>query len=440
MIKSTFEEAHKQEWIKKNITNPTQELVILRQVIPWSKIIKKLVAFYDEEKGCYGKSLRVLFAVLLVSRLRQLSDERVVAQVKENRYIQYFCNVPDKGLQTFLNASTLCKFRKRIGEKGLAIIEEEAFDNLHRSGSIQGDTCLMDSSVLSNNIIYPNDVQLIFKAFGKMVTFAKTYDLPLWWDQDEIKKRWRAFGLDKKGERATYLSQFQLLFMPALKAFYHKIEALDASQKEKQNAQNIADLLALLQAQTLEKLAGEIHIKDRIVSLDEVDARPIKKGKSYPTCEFGTTLQMSFNRQGFMITTENFIGAPNDKTMYPTTLERFIQRMKDAPDTIVTDLGFRSAKNLKRTIKTVNNIFMGKSEDVLQEYQDFCRSARSATEGFIAVAKNLRGFGCSLYRGLQGDRIWTLLCQTAYNLKKFIQLYQNDDIEEHCLIKLGLLA
>jgi hypothetical protein len=66
--------------------------------------------------------------------------------------------------------------------------------------------------------------------------------------------------------------------------------------------------LVLLQTQTLEKLAGEMHIKDRIVSLDEVDARPIKKGKSYPTCEFGTTLQMSFNRQGFMITTENFIG------------------------------------------------------------------------------------------------------------------------------------
>jgi hypothetical protein len=308
MIKSTFEEAHEQEWIKKNITNPTQELVIVRQVISWSKIIKKLVALYDPENGCYGKSLRVLIALLLVSRLRQLSDEQVVAQVKENRYMQYFSNVPDKELQTFLDPSSLCRFRKRIGEQGCAIIEEEIFAILHRSGSIQGDTCLMDSSVLPNNIIYPTDVQLIFKAFGKLVIFAKTYDLSLWWDQDEVKKRWRAFRLDKKGERTTYLSQFHLLLIPALKTFSHKIEVLDASQQEKQNAQNLADLLVLLQTQTLEKLAGEMHIKDRIVSLDEVDARPIKKGKSYPTCEFGTTLQMSFNRQGFMITTENFIG------------------------------------------------------------------------------------------------------------------------------------
>ena len=73
-----------------------------------------------------------------------------------------------------------------------------------------------------------------------------------------------------------------------------------------------------------------------------------------------------------------------------------------------------------------------------EENQDFCCKARSATEGFIAVAKNLRGFGCSLYKGFEGDRIWSLLCQTAYNLKKFIQLLQAEKIKEESLLKLGL--
>ncbi len=235
MIQSTFEEAHSQEWIRQNIRNRTHELVILRQVIPWDRIMAGLVAFYDPQKGANGKSLRMMMALVIVAKLRQLSDRGVVAQVKENRYIQYFCNVPDEELQTFLDSSTLCTFRKRIGEKGSAIIEEETFDMLRRCGIIQGDICLMDASVLNNNIIYPNDVQLIFKAFGKMVTFAKTYALPLWWDHDEIKKCWRAFGLSKKRERATYLSQFHLLFVPALKGFYDKVEALDDCQQEIQN-------------------------------------------------------------------------------------------------------------------------------------------------------------------------------------------------------------
>jgi transposase, IS5 family len=440
MIKSTFEEAHTQEWIRQNITNPTHDLVILRQVIPWGRVIERLLRFYDAEKGRWGSSLRIMIAILVVARLRKLSDRQVVAQVKENRYIQYFCNVPDEVLQTFLDNSTICKFRKRIKDEGVAFIEAEVFNFLRRCGVISSDTCLMDSSVLPNNIIHPNDVQLIFKAFGKMVIFAKAHTLPLWWDHKEIKKLWRAFGLNKKQDRAVYLLHFHLLFVPALLTFYEKVEALDTSEQKKQKAQQLTDLLFLLQMQTQDKLAGQMHIKDRIVSLDEVDARPIKKGKSHPTCEFGTTLQMTLNRQGFMITTENFIGAPNDKTLYSNTLELFQKRMKTDPDTVVTDLGFRSAKNFCFAASFVGNVFMGRTQDVEPDQQDFCKSARSATEGFIAVAKNLCGFGCSLYRGLEGDRVWTLLCQTAYNLKKFLQLYRAEDIEEASLMKLGLLG
>ncbi len=52
-----------------------------------------------------------------------------------------------------------------------------------------------------------------------------------------------------------------------------------------------------------------------MVSLDELDARPIKKGKRHPRCEFGSTNQMTFNRQGFMITLETLIGKPDKKKL-----------------------------------------------------------------------------------------------------------------------------
>lgn len=441
MIASTFEEAHTREWVEKNIKDPTHELVILRQVIPWARIVGRLTQFYEAQKGRFGKSLRMMIAILIVSKLRGLSDPEVVAQVKENRYLQYFCNVADEGLQTFLSSSAICRFRKRLGQKGAAIIEAEVFQRLRRCGVIEGDTSLIDATVLTNNIVYPNDVALLFKGFGKMAAFAKDHDLPLFWDHDEVKKHWRAFGMAKKRDRAAYLLQFHLLFVPALETFWEKVEALERSEeKENRKARQLVDLLTLLETQTLQKLAGEKHIQNRIVSLDEIDARPIKKGKTYPSCEFGTTLQISFNRQGFMITTENFIGNPNEKTLYGQTLDLFRDRMKGDPDTVVTDQGIRSLHNFSITPDTIPHVFLGKSEDVVEEQQDFCKRARSATEGFIAVAKNLRGFGCSLYRGLQGDRIWTLLCQTAYNLKKFLLLYWDEDLGEQSLMKLGLLG
>lgn len=381
-----------------------------------------------------------MIALLIIMKYRHLSDRGVVAQVKENRYIQYFCNVPNEGLQTFLHPSSLHVFRKRLAEKGIAIIEDEVFETLRRAGIIKGDNSLFDSTVLNNNIIHPNDVRLIFSAFKKMRQFTKLHKIPIWWNEDEIKKLWREFGLNKGADRPAYLIKFNILFIPALEIFTEKVSCLITSNKRKGKAEKMIGLLNLLEEQTLEKLKGEIHIKNRIVSLDEPEARPIVKGKIHPKCEFGMTLQMSFNREGFMITAENFIGCPNDKTLLPGTLDLFIKRMKNPPDIAVGDLGFRSRNNFKTAAeKEIRTVFLGRSSDVPEDKQDFCCKARSATEGFIAVAKNLRGFGRSLYRGMEGDRTWTLLCQTAHHLKKFIQLLQAEKIGEKSLIRLGLL-
>jgi IS5 family transposase len=445
MIESSFEEAFSKEWIQTQITDLTNELVILRQVIPWQKIINQLITFYDRKSGRLGKSLRVMVALLILSRLRSLSDGKVVEQVKENRYMQYFCNVPDAKLATFVNSSVLCRFRQRLGEKGIAIIETEVFELLRQSGIVKGDTLMMDSTALSSNIIYPNDVMLIYKAFGKMEIFARDHELSLWWDHPHIKKQWRAFGRAKKGERVAYLTEFYALFVPALETFRTHVRTISEANAEvpesrKEKAQELLALLVLLSDQTQQKLTGEQHIDNRIVSLDEVDARPIKKGKTFPSCEFGTTLQMSFNRQGFMITTENLIGNPSDKTLYGNTLGLFQKRMGNDPDTVITDLGFRSRDNRKNTPESISNVFLGRSDDIDESQQDFCCKARSATEGFIAVAKNLRGFGRSLYRRLHGDRVWTLLCQTAYNLRKFLQLYRDEELENNSLAVLGLLT
>jgi IS5 family transposase len=438
MIAQTFEEVFSPQWVETHIIDPTHDLVILRHIIPWQSIIDQLVPSYHPNKGRTGHSLRILVAVSMVARLRQLSDRKVIQQIQENRYLQYFCNVPDHGLLTFLHPSTLCRFRQRLGQEGIGVIEEQVFQHLKRAGVIKADMMLMDSSVLESPIIYPNDVRLLYKAFGKLHQFAKQQRLPLWWEPAELKTRWRAFNLSQAPERQSYLSEFYALFMPALDALRTYATVLAMSEKQRQRALTLLSVLTLLATQTQQKLAGQRHIDHRLVSLDDLDARPIKKGKSHPKTEFGTTLQMTFNRQGFMITTDNFLGHPNDKTLYGPTLERFRKRMQGYPGIAVTDLGFRSANNLKLHLTDIEQIFMGQSTDVEVQHQDACRKARSATEGFIAVAKHLRGFGRSMYRGLKGAGIWTRLHQCAYNLKKFLQLYRNEALEESTLVKLRL--
>jgi hypothetical protein len=233
MIRNTFDEGFSEEWVEANISNSVHELVIIRDIIPWEKIIGRLSRFYSDGSGPFGKSLRIMIALLIVMKYRDLSDREAVEQVKENRYIQYFCNVPDDGLRTFLHPGSLSVFRKRLGAEGVAIIEDEIFGTLRRAGVIRGDDALVDSTVLNNDIIHPNDVNLLFSAFRKMRQFAKLHKISLWWDEDEIKKLRREFGLQKGANRPAWLIRVHALFVPALKIFEEKISSPETSGKRK---------------------------------------------------------------------------------------------------------------------------------------------------------------------------------------------------------------
>jgi IS5 family transposase len=436
MIAHTFQDAFSAEWLKTHLPNRNHDLVILCQLIPWPPIIDGLAPFYNPKKGRHGCDLRILSAVSILARLRHLSDRKVMEHIQENRYMQYFCNVPDPHLMTFMHPSTLCRFRKRVGPEGIGVMENTVFTCLREAGVIDASMMLMDATVLESPILYPTDVTLLRKAFHKMALLAAKAHIELWWDQDHLKQLWRAYHLDNSNPLA-YLCVFYEVFEPALELFASHLDILPEGHI-KERWHHLLETLLILDEQTLLKLDGQRHIPDRLVSLDDLDARPIQKGKRHPKTEFGTTLQATFNRQGFMITTENFMGQPNEKTLYGPTLERFEQRMHGYPGGAITDRGYRSAKNLKLHPEDLSYVFMGQSSDVDETQKEPCISARSATEGFIAVAKTWRGFGRSLYRNLQGARIWTLLNQCVYNLKKVLQLYRNETLTEDALMALHL--
>ncbi len=436
MRAQTFQDAFSPQWIKTHLTNPTHDLILLRHMIPWQPIMERLVPGYNPQKGRTGHSLRLLVATSILCRLRPLSDRKVIENMQENRDMPYFCTVPDPRLRTFLNPSTLCRFRKRIGTEGTLIIEEQVFEHLKRAAVIDADMMRMDTTVLESPIMYPTDIRLIDKAFDKMAALATEAQLDRWWDHAQLKQRWRAYHLNPK-DRLAYLSEFYAVFVPAFERFaVHLAHLLQSPLRQRWS--HLLAVRTIRDTHTHQKLAGHRHIDHRLVSLDDLDARPIKKGKSHPRTACGPTLQMTFNRQGLMITTDNFMGQPNATTLSGPTLERFRQRMQASPGTAVTALGFRSANNLKRNAQQIDHVCMGRSSDVEEPQQEACRQARSATEGFLAVAKHLRGFARSLSRGLQGAILWTRLSQCADNLQKFLQLYRAEALEESTLIKLRL--
>src|SRR3989442_6028646 len=157
MIAQTFEDASSPQWIKTHLTNPTHDLIILHHIIPWQPIIERLAPFYRPQKGRSGHSLRLLVATSILCRLRQLSDRKVIEHIQENRYMQYFCNVPDPSLMTFLNPSTLCRFRNLIEPAATLIIQDQDFQIFKPAPSTTADTILMNATGLETPVMNRTD-------------------------------------------------------------------------------------------------------------------------------------------------------------------------------------------------------------------------------------------------------------------------------------------
>jgi IS5 family transposase len=280
MIAQTFDEVFSPQWINTHLSHPTHDLIILYQLIPWQSIIEGLVPFYNLNQGRTGCALRTLVAVSILARLRQLSDRQVIEHIQENRYMQYFCNIPDPNLRTFMHPSTLCRFRKRLGQEGISLIEEQVFTCLKRADVIEADMMLMDATVLDSPIIYPTDVRLLYKAFDKMAMLATEGHIEPWWDSAHLKRRWRADHLER-GQHQTYLEEFYTLLQPALAGLQERLaqrpEPVDNHQEKSLQTRwrHLIEVLTLLNEQTKQKLAGQRHIDHRLVSLDDLDARPI---------------------------------------------------------------------------------------------------------------------------------------------------------------------
>ena len=85
MIAITTHEAFSTEWVRTHITNIIHALVILRCVIPWERIERRLTPYYQKTKGRKGKPIRMMVALLLAAKWYGWSDRQVVEHVKENQ-------------------------------------------------------------------------------------------------------------------------------------------------------------------------------------------------------------------------------------------------------------------------------------------------------------------------------------------------------------------
>ena len=190
--------------------------------------------------------------------------------------------------------------------------------------------------------------------------------------------------------------------------------------------EELADACQRICFQIRQRSQGE-KIADRLVSLADPDARPIRKGKPRSLTQFGYTALLAEDELGFIAAHQVHKGNPPDAPQLIPAVERVIGVTGRPPGTVVADRGFGTAANDQAVaalgVQRVGLQRTGTPNQARRELErtrrfQRMRNWRVGIEARISHLK--RGFGLrrTRLRRLPGACTWVGLGIFAYNLQR----------------------
>jgi IS5 family transposase len=168
-------------------------------------------------------------------------------------------------------------------------------------------------------------------------------------------------------------------------------------------------------------------IPDRLVSLSDPDARPIRKGKPRSPTEFGYTLLVAEDERGFVADHQLQQGNPPDAPQLVPALERVAEVTGRVAGTVVGDRGFGTIANdralAERGVMRIGLQRKGRlspSRAELERTRSFrrMRNWRVGIEARISHLKRSFGLRRTRLRRLPGAQTWVGLGVFTYNLQR----------------------
>jgi transposase, IS5 family len=176
-------------------------------------------------------------------------------------------------------------------------------------------------------------------------------------------------------------------------------------------------------AQIAKRVRGE-KITDRLVSIADPDARPIRKGKLGKPTEFGCVQQLCEltgstkpGARGLILPPATAPGNPGENTLLPQTAAE-LQALGLRPREVALDGGFGDQLSAEQLADIgPGRIFVaGRSELGSRGTRPRLGRYRVGMEGRISALKRRYGLGRSRLKSDEGHRIWSGWAILAYNL------------------------
>lgn len=181
-----------------------------------------------------------------------------------------------------------------------------------------------------------------------------------------------------------------------------------------ERADRVADQIA-------NRVSGE-KTTDRLVSLSDPDARPIRKGKLRQPTQFGSVFQICEitentrrGARGLIVPAASKIGSPNESDLLPATSGELVA-LGIAPREVALDGGFAPGPVEAHLPARQRTFIAGRHSAGSWRTDRRLARYRVGAEGRISHLKRRYGAKRSRLKGHEGARTWMAWTILAYNL------------------------
>ena len=423
-----------------DLLDPNHELMRAAELINWDQLHEAL-RFYYSTRGRRGKPIRLMVGLQLLKHHYNCSDERAVEELHENAYWQCFCGFEHFQRGQILEATTLVKFRERIGTDGMRQIEMALLNDWHQKGLVKTKRVSIDTTAQPKNIAYPTDADLLYRIRERIVKQVK-----------QVKQR---IGLKKSFRSFTRVSRKVLL---NIKKFYRNQpdkrqqaikELMSMTNRVVRQASRISNslyarghnaagrklnqLVAVgkqVVNQTREVLKGKKPVR-RLYSLHEAKVAVIKKGKANRPCEFGSLVSLTTNDDGIVLAHAEYQHNIADSKTVGKVVNGIKANTGKCPELLTADRGFdqsyKKQQHCRRRwgVKRLAIAKRGKKPHRDSEAAWFKQALKQRVkiEPIIGHLKADHRMDRCRYKGPQGDTANVIWAAAAWNMRKVVRLH-----------------
>jgi IS5 family transposase len=374
----------------------------------------------------------------------ELGYETLVKEVKDSFTWRCFCHlsledrVPDD--------TTLIKLTHKYGEDSLRDLNDALVLKLKERKVIRGKKLRLDTTVAEADIHYPTDTGLLadgVRVITRTVTKLKKLGAKVGGrfvnHTRKVKKTCLALSkvlkerVSRDNPRLLKAKEELIKIASEVVASGQRVKAqIEALSEKPPEATRLGEQLGewlevteVMAQQTEAVLGGHLHIPHRLVSIFDVEARPIRRGKARADTEFGRKVLIGETDHGIITTYQVLKNNPSDTTLLKSGVRGHKRLFRKRLRAVAADRGFYSGDNeewlrgsgvIQVSIPVRGRASKERRIEQKRPWFKRLQRFRAGIEARISLLQRKFGLKRSLMRGSPGTEIWISQGILTHNL------------------------